>query len=116
MSMSKSRRVDSAASLLHHCCWLNSIEPLAPPSLSSERRLQRQWCRQLQEGAISRYQSLSFREESALVDELLELSGYHRKSVLRLLSQGPVVHGAPPARDGLDSAVAVGRRRRCGLV
>jgi len=47
------------------------------------------------------------------VDELVELSGYHRKSVLRLLRQQPADHGGPPARAGADheSAAALGRRR-----
>lgn len=43
--------------------------------------------RQLLEAARSRYQALSYQEKAALVDELVELSGYHSKSVLRLLRQ-----------------------------
>jgi hypothetical protein len=56
---------------------------------------------------------LSYQEKGALVDELVELSGFHRKSVLRLLRQQPADHGGPPARAdaGLDSA-EVGRCRR----
>ena len=80
---------------------------------SGESRLQRQRRRQLLEAARSRYQSLSYQEKGALVDELVELSGYHRKSVLRLLRQQPADHGGPPARAGADhdSAAALGRRR-----
>ena len=56
---------------------------------------------------------LSYQEKGALVDELVELSGYHRKSVLRLLRQQPADHGGPPARTGADheSAAAMSRRR-----
>ena len=56
---------------------------------------------------------LSYQEKGTLVDELVELSGYHRKSVLRLLRQQPADHGGPPARTGADheSAAALGRRR-----
>jgi hypothetical protein len=58
---------------------------------------------------------LSYQEKGALVDELVELSGFHRKSVLRLLRQQPADHGGPPARAnaGHDSA-EVGRSRRYG--
>ena len=82
-------------------------------SSSGESRLQRQRRRQLLEAARSRYQSLSYQEKGALVDELVELSGYHRKSVLRLLRQQPADHGGPSARAGTDheSAAAIGRRR-----
>jgi hypothetical protein len=82
-------------------------------SSSCESRLQRQRRRQLLEAARSRYQLLSYQEKGALVDELVELSGYHRKSVLRLLRQQPADHGGPPARAGTDheSAAAIGRRR-----
>ena len=82
-------------------------------SSSGESRLQRQRRRQLLEAARSRYQLLSYQEKGALVDELVELSGYHRKSVLRLLRQQPADHGGPPARTGADheSAAAIGRRR-----
>lgn len=50
-----------------------------------------------------------------MVDELVELSGFHRKSVLRLLRQQPADHGGPPARAdaGHDSA-EVGKSRRYG--
>jgi hypothetical protein len=50
------------------------------------------------------------------VDELVELSGYHRKSVLRLLRQQPANHGGFPDRAGADhdSAPAAGRSRRYG--
>jgi len=80
---------------------------------SGESRLQRQRRRQLLEAARSRYQSLSYQEKGALVDELVELSGYHRKSVLRLLRQQPADQGGPQARAGADhdSAAALGRRR-----
>ena len=86
---------------------------MASASSSGESRLQRQRRRQLLEAARSRYQSLSYQEKGALVDELVELSGYHRKSVLRLLHQQPADHGDPPARAGADheSAAALGRRR-----
>jgi hypothetical protein len=49
------------------------------------------------------------------VDGLVELSGFHRKSVLRLLRQQPADHGGPPVRAvaGHDSA-EVGRSRRYG--
>ncbi|WP_432785222.1 hypothetical protein AAJV73_00730 [Cyanobium sp. BSA11S] len=82
----------------------------------ADRRLQRQRRQQLLEASRSRYQSLGYREKGALVDELVELSGYHRKSVLRLLRQQPADQGGPPARAGADhdSAVAVGRSRRYG--
>ncbi|MEI7667018.1 MAG: hypothetical protein WCI65_13310 [Synechococcaceae cyanobacterium ELA263] len=80
---------------------------------SGESRLLRQRRRQLLEAARSRYKSLSYQEKGALVDELVELSGYHRKSVLRLLRQQPADHGGPPARAGADheSAAPLGRRR-----
>ena len=86
---------------------------MASSSSSGESRLQRQRRRQLLEAARSRYQLLSYQEKGALVDELVELSGYHRKSVLRLLRQQPADHGGPPARAGADhdSAAALGRRR-----
>ena len=86
---------------------------MASASSSGESRLQRQRRRQLLEAARSRYQLLSYQEKGALVDELVELSGYHRKSVLRLLRQQPADHGGPPARAGADheSAAALGRRR-----
>ena len=50
------------------------------------------------------------------MDELVELSGYHRKSVLRLLRQQPANHGGFPDRAGADhdSAPAAGRSRRYG--
>jgi hypothetical protein len=58
---------------------------------------------------------LRYHEKGALVDELVALSGFHRRSVLRLLRQQPADHGGPPARAdaGLDSA-EVGRGRRYG--
>ena len=68
-------------------------------SSSGESRLQRQRRRQLLEAARSRYQLLSYQEKGALVDELVELSGYHRKSVLWLLRQQPADHGGPPRAD-----------------
>ena len=49
-------------------------------------RALRQRCRQLLEAARCRYQALSYLEKDVLVDELVELSGYHRKSVLRLFT------------------------------
>ena len=83
----------------------------SPPS-SGEIKLQRQRRRQLLEAARSRYQSLSYQEKGALVDELVELSGYHRKSVLRLLRQQPAVLGGPQAAGAdHDPAAAVARRR-----
>jgi len=86
---------------------------LASASSSAESRLQRQRRRQLLEAARSRYQSLSYQEKGDLVDELVELSGYHRKSVLRLLRQQPADPGGPQAPSGADhdSAAAPGRRR-----
>ena len=50
------------------------------------------------------------------MEELVELSGYHRKSVLRLLRQQPADYEDPPAPAGADrdSATAVGRSRRYG--
>ncbi|MCP9839902.1 hypothetical protein KBY93_04535 [Synechococcus sp. J7-Johnson] len=49
------------------------------------------------------------------MDELVELSGYHRKSVLRLLRQQPVDPLGPPAAGAdHDSAVAVGHSRLYG--
>ena len=84
-------------------------------SASADRRAQRQRRQQLLEAARSRYPALSYQEKGALVDELVELSGFHRKSVLRLLRQQPADHGGPPARAdaGHDSA-EVGRNRRYG--
>lgn len=84
-------------------------------SASADRRAQRQRRQQLLEAARSRYPALSYQEKGALVDELVELSGFHRKSVLRLLRQQPADHGGPPARAvaGHDSA-EVGRSRRYG--
>ena len=38
-------------------------------------------------GAGSRYQSLRYQEKSSLVDELVEISGYHRKTAVRLSRQ-----------------------------
>lgn len=86
---------------------------MASASSSVESRLQRQRRRQLLEAARSRYQSLSYQEKGALVDELVELSGYHRKSVLRLLRQQPADPGGPHAPSGADHdlAAAPGRRR-----
>jgi hypothetical protein len=84
-------------------------------SASADRRAQHQRRQQLLEAARSRYPALSYQEKGALVDELVELSGFHRKSVLRLLRQQPADHGGPPARAvaGHDSA-DVGRSRRYG--
>ena len=86
---------------------------MAPTSSSSEKRLLRQRRRQLLDAARSRYQALSYQGKTELVDELVEISGYHRKSVLRLLRQQQADHGGPPAgADAGDvSAQAVGRRR-----
>ena len=66
--------------------------------------------------ARSRYQALGHRAKGALVDELVELSGYHRKSVLRLLRQQPADHRGPPARAGADhdSAMVANHSRRYG--
>ena len=84
-------------------------------SASADPRAQRQRRQQLLEAARSRYPTLSYQEKGALVDELVELSGFHRKSVLRLLRQQPADHAGPPARAdaGHDSA-EVGRSRRYG--
>ena len=84
-------------------------------SASADRRAQRQRRQQHLEAARSRYPALSYQGKGALVDELVELSGFHRKSVLRLLRQQPADHGGPPARSdaGHDSA-EVGRSRRYG--
>jgi len=84
-------------------------------STSADRRAQRQRRQQLLGAARSRYPTLSYQEKGALVDELVELSGFHRKSVLRLLRQQPADHGGSPARAdvGHDSA-EVGRNRRYG--
>ncbi|MEX0587650.1 MAG: transposase family protein, partial [Cyanobium sp.] len=87
----------------------------AQASSPVDRRLQRQRRRQLLEAARSRYQALSYQEKSALVDELVEISGYHRKSVLRLLRQQPADHGGPPAGAGaVDGSAQVAGRRRYG--
>ena len=49
------------------------------------------------------------------MDELVELSGFHRKSVLRLLRQQPADHGGPPAcADAGHDSAEVGRSRRHG--
>lgn len=79
------------------------------------RRAQHEQLQRLLEAARSRYPALSYQEKGALVDELVELSGLHRKTVLRLLRQQPADHGGPPARAdaGHDSA-EVGRSRRYG--
>ena len=84
-------------------------------SASADRRAQRQRRQQLLEAARCRYPALSYQEKGALVDGLVELSGFHRKSVLRLLRQQPADHGGPPARAvaGNDSAED-GRSRRYG--
>ena len=84
-------------------------------SASADRRAQRQRRQQLLEASRTRYPTLSYQEKGALVDELVKLSGFHRKSVLRLLRQQPADHGGPPARAGAghDSA-EVGRSRRYG--
>lgn len=89
---------------------------MAPTTRPNDRRLQRQRRRQLVDAARSRYQALGYREKGALVDELVELSGYHRKSVLRLLRQQPADHGGPPARAGADhdSAMVAHHSRRYG--
>jgi hypothetical protein len=39
--------------------------------------------------------ALSYQEKGALVDELVELSGSRRESVLRLLRKQPEDHGGP---------------------
>ena len=58
---------------------------------------------------------MSYQEKGALVDELVELSGFHRKSVLRLLRQQPADHGGPPAcADAGHDSAEVGRSRRYG--
>lgn len=84
-------------------------------SASADCRAQRQWPQQLLGDAGSRYPALIHQKKSALLDELVELSEFHRSSVLRLLRQQPAVHGGPPACAGAghDSA-EVGRRRRDG--
>jgi hypothetical protein len=64
---------------------------LVASSALADRRAQRQRRQQLLEAARSRYPTLSYQEKGALVDELVALSGYHRKSVLRLLRQQPAV-------------------------
>lgn len=56
---------------LFHCLW-----PLVPVKIGS-----------IASGAGSRYQSLRYQEKSSLVDELVEISGYHRKTALRLSRQ-----------------------------
>ena len=45
-------------------------------SAPADRRAQRQRRQQLLEAARSRYPALSYQEKGALVDELVELSGY----------------------------------------
>ena len=83
-------------------------------SAPADRRAQRQRRQQLLEAARSRYPSLSYQEKGALVDELVALSGFHRKSVLRLLHQQPADHGGPPRADSkcatgaLAGAVSMG--------
>lgn len=86
---------------------------MALASSPGEKRLLRQRRRQLLDAARSRYQALSYQGKTELVDELVEISGYHRKSVLRLLRQQQADHGDPPAGTGAGdgSAQAVGRRR-----
>jgi hypothetical protein len=86
---------------------------LAPAFSSSEKRLLRQRRRQLLDAARSRYQALSYQGRTELVDELVDINGYHRKSVLRLLPQQQADYGGPPAgADAGDvSAQAVSRRR-----
>jgi hypothetical protein len=88
-------------------------------SASADRSTQRQrllaasgsfW--QLLEAARSRYPALSYQEKGALVDELVELSGFHRKSVLWLLRQQPADHGGPPAAGADHDSTEVGRNRR----
>lgn len=64
-------------------------------SAPADRRAQRQRRQQLLEAARSRYPSLSYQEKGALVDELVALSEFHRKSVLRLFRQQPADHGGP---------------------
>ena len=85
-------------------------------SASAVRRAQRERRQQLLEAARSRYPALSYQEKGALVDELVELSGFHRKSVLRLLRQQPADHGGPSARAdaGHDSAEVGGKSLRYG--
>jgi hypothetical protein len=56
-------------------------------SAPADNRAQRQRSQQLLEAARSRYSTLSNQEKGALVDELVELKRYHRKSVLRVLRQ-----------------------------
>ena len=62
--------------------------------------------------ARQRYGGLSPAGKKALVDELVAITGYHRKSVLRLLRQQPADPGGPQAPSGADhdSAAAPGRR------
>ena len=83
-------------------------------SAAADRRAQRQRHQQLLEAARSRYPTLSYQQKGALVDELVELSGFHRKSVLRLLRQQPADHGGPPAADAGNDSEEVGRSRRYG--
>lgn len=55
-------------------------------SASADRRAQRQRRQQLLEAARNTYPILSYQEKGALVDALVELSGFHRKSVLTLVT------------------------------
>ena len=62
-------------------------------SASADRRAQRQRRQQVLETARSHKPTLSYQEKGALVDKLVELSWFHRKSELRLLRQQPADHG-----------------------
>ena len=78
----------------------------------ADRRAQRQRRQQLLEAARSRYPALSYQEKGALVNELVDLSGFHRKSVLRLLRQPGTTAKAAADQPGDDGSTA-GSRPLC---
>ena len=59
----------------YHCRLIWNV-PFVERSAPADRRAQRQRRQQLLEAARSRYPALSYQEKGALVDELVELSGY----------------------------------------
>jgi hypothetical protein len=109
-------RVDSQnLQPLQYCCPRRHV-PLTSSIRSNDRLLLQQRRKQLVDAGRIRYKTLSYQEKGSLLDELVQLSGYPRKSVLRLLRQQPASHGGFPRRcqqhDRRRSRIVTGVRRR----
>lgn len=62
--------------------------------------------KELVEAIGARYREASIRERTAILDEFVAVTGYHRKHAIRLLGSGPLQDRSAPRRNRLyDEAV-----------